>query len=214
MRTRKDPGIRQEVFIRTATELFMEKGYDAVSVREVLAAVGDKSASPSVFYYYFPSKDVLYHACIETIAERYVAGFREQFSAKYVTLEEWTFSHIDYMKGYLVDYLANERNIMMTGSSEMNRMFILDMREKVTREVASLWADSLTGIGLFSPAEAQKLSQFLAGGISEMIYNYMLEEDKDRERAKAMVKDIVRFSAGTIGVSEEQKKMLMAAMEE
>lgn len=214
MRTRKDPGIRQEVFIRAATQLFIEKGYDSVSVRDVLAAVADKSASPSVFYYYFPSKDALYQACIEAIAERYVAGFREQFTVKHMSTEEWARSHIEYMKGYLVDYLASEKNIMMTGSSQMNHMFILDMRAKVTKQVAQLWTDSLALMGTLSHSEAEKLSQFLSGGISEMIYNYMLKENKSRDSASELVKDIMRFSANTIGLTDEQKKMLMAAMEE
>lgn len=212
MRTRKDPGIRQEVFIKAATELFIEKGYEAVSVREVLAAVGDKSASPSVFYYYFSSKDALYHACIESIAGRYVEGFRRQFTQKHETIEEWVLSHIDYLKNYLKDYLASERNIMMTGSSERNRMFILDMREKVTQQVAALWTESLTSMGGFSHTEAKKLSRFLSGGISEMIYNYMLEENKGSESAEELIRDMVRFSAGTLGATDEQKKMIMEAM--
>lgn len=212
VRTRKDPSIRQDVFIKAAIELFKEKGYDAVSVREVLAAVGDKSASPSVFYYYFPSKDALYHACIETIAGQYVENFRKEFTKKHATLEEWALSHIDYMNNYLKEYLANEKNIMMTGKSEMNRLFILDMREKVTQQVADLWEDSFTAMGLFSQTEAKKLSQFLAGGISKMIYNYMLEEKKNGESSDELIRDIIRFSANTLDTSDEQKKMIMNAI--
>ncbi len=214
MRTKKDPGIRQELFIKAATQLFIEKGYDDVSVRDVLDAVADKSASPSVFYYYFASKDALYRACIEGIAERYVAGFREQFSREHSTREEWMLSHVAYLTDYLTGYLASERNIMMTGSSERSHMFILDMRAKVTQQVAALWTDSLEKGSVFSRADARKLSQFLSGGISEMIYNYMLEEKKGIESARELVRDIVRFSANTIGASEEQKKLLEKTMEE
>ncbi len=121
-------------------------------------------------------------------------------------------SHIDYMKNYLTNYLASERNIMMTGSSERNRMFILDMREKVTQQVAALWTDSLTSMGDFSYTEAQKLSRFLSGGISEMIYNYMLEENKGSESAEELIRDMVRFSANTLGATDEQKKLIMDAM--
>ncbi|MSS59135.1 TetR/AcrR family transcriptional regulator [Erysipelotrichaceae bacterium Oil+RF-744-GAM-WT-6] len=57
--------MRKEEFIHAAEQLFLEKGYEHVSIRNVLDAVGNKTASPSVFYYYFSSRDVLYHACIE-----------------------------------------------------------------------------------------------------------------------------------------------------
>lgn len=53
MRRKKDPEIRREVFIRAAQALFLSRGYESVSVRDVLDAVGERSASPSVFYYYF-----------------------------------------------------------------------------------------------------------------------------------------------------------------
>ncbi len=213
MRIKKDPSIRREVFIKVAGELFKEKGYEAVTVREVLAAVGDKSASPSVFYYYFTSKDMLYHACIESIAGQYVEGFRQEFTGKHGSIEEWILSHIAYMNKHLKAYLINERNIMMTGHSEVNRMFILDMREKVTQQVATLWEDSLTSMGLFSRSEANKRSRFLAGGIGKMIYDFMLEEKKDEASAGELVQDMVRFSANTLEASEEQKKMIMEAMQ-
>ena len=47
MKVKKDPKMRREAFIKAATELFVEKGYDAVSIRAVLDAVGDKTASPT-----------------------------------------------------------------------------------------------------------------------------------------------------------------------
>ncbi len=213
MRIKKDPSVRQEAFINAATALFIEKGYEAVSVRDVLDAVADKSASPSVFYYYFPSKDALYHACIEAIADRYVAGFRRQFSMKFETTEEWLLSQIGYLRDYLVNYLASERNIIMTGRSELNHMFILDMREKVTKQVAELWADSLSLLPAGLISDTRKLSQFLSGGVSEMIYNYMLEENKDRDSAEALIRDIIRFSVNTIGFDDEEKRRLISVIE-
>ena len=62
--------------------------YDAVSIRAVLDAVGDKTASPSVFYYYFPSKEALYRTCVRTVAKSYLSGLREGFSSDCKSLEK------------------------------------------------------------------------------------------------------------------------------
>jgi AcrR family transcriptional regulator len=75
----RDYNDRREAFIETSIPLFIYKGYSNVSVRDVLDAVNDKTASPSVFYYYFSSKDELYRSCIEYIAESYISGFEKIF---------------------------------------------------------------------------------------------------------------------------------------
>lgn len=51
-----------------ASRLFSEKGYEAVSVRDILDVVG---GAPGMFYYYFKSKQEIYIATMEQyIAER------------------------------------------------------------------------------------------------------------------------------------------------
>ena len=45
---------RKDEYIETAARLFLEKGYNETSVRDILDAAGD--SSPSVLYYYFKSK--------------------------------------------------------------------------------------------------------------------------------------------------------------
>ena len=51
-----------------ALELFSERGYDAVSVGEIAAAVGIKAPS---LYNHFPSKQAIFDAIVETTAFRY-----------------------------------------------------------------------------------------------------------------------------------------------
>jgi Transcriptional regulator len=67
MRKRKDPSIRQSVFLDAAEKLFFSKGYEQTSITDILKAVGD--ASPSVFYYYFSSKEELFKATMKRYVE-------------------------------------------------------------------------------------------------------------------------------------------------
>lgn len=208
MRTKKDPGIRQEVFINTATELFMEKGYESVSIRDVLDAVADKTASPSVFYYYFSSKDALYRACVKTVAKSYLASMTTAFSAEGKTTVEWMLALVSGLE----EYLMNERNLIITGESSPNRMFILDMREQVTVQITGLWADSLKAFFGFPAEDAHSLAQFLAGGVGEIMFRFMQDGRHDQTSVCDFIERTVRFVMNAIGLPDHQKEPLMAAL--
>ncbi len=210
MRTKKDPGVRQEVFINAATELFMEKGYESVSIRDVLDAVADKTASPSVFYYYFSSKDKLYRACVETVAKSYLSSMAEAFSAEGKTTVKWMLGLVSSLN----EYLMNERNLIVTGESVPNRMFILDMREHVTVQITGLWADSLKTSFGFPAEEAQNLAQFLAGGIGEIMFQFMQGGRHDQTAIYDFTETVTRFVMNAVGLPDHQKKTLMAALKE
>lgn len=64
----KKPEVRKKELIDVAAGLFAEKGYEAVSVRDILDVVG---GAPGMFYYYFKSKQDIYIAAMEQyISER------------------------------------------------------------------------------------------------------------------------------------------------
>lgn len=210
MRTKKDPGIRQEVFINAATELFMENGYESVSIRDVLDTVADKTASPSVFYYYFSSKDELYHACVETVAKSYLSSMAEAFSAEGKTTEEWMLTLVSGLE----EYLMNERNLIIAGESSPNRMFILDMREQVTIQMTGVWADSLQASFGFPAEEAESLAQFLAGGVGEIMFQFMQDGRHDQAAICDFTETIARFVMNAAGLPDHQKKQLTAALKE
>lgn len=48
--------------IEVATKLFELKGYEEVSVRDILSEV---NGAPGMFYYYFKSKEDIFLACME-----------------------------------------------------------------------------------------------------------------------------------------------------
>lgn len=58
----KKPEIRRQELIDVAVALFTEKGYEAVSVRDILNVV---DGAPGMFYYYFKSKQDIYIAAME-----------------------------------------------------------------------------------------------------------------------------------------------------
>jgi len=210
MRTKRDPDIRREVFITAATELYMEKGYEAVSIRDVLDAVADKTASPSVFYYYFSSKDELYRCCVEALAQSYLASMRMAFSTAGKTTEEWMLSLVEGLE----EYLLNERNLIIENETSPNRMFILDMREQVTGQIISLWSSGMEASFLIPETEAQSLARFLAGGIGEMMFHFLQDGSHEQAEVFDFTEKIVYLAVNALGAPEQDKASLMAALKE
>jgi len=57
----KESSNQQEVLFRTALEMFSEKGFDGVSMRDIARHAG---CSVSLIYNYYPSKSDLLHAIV------------------------------------------------------------------------------------------------------------------------------------------------------
>lgn len=62
----KKPEVRKQELIEIASRLFEAKGFESVSVRDILAEV---NGAPGMFYYYFKSKQDIYVATIEQYIE-------------------------------------------------------------------------------------------------------------------------------------------------
>lgn len=63
----KKPEVRRQELIDVASALFTERGYEAVSVRDILNVV---DGAPGMFYYYFKSKQDIYLAAMEQYIEK------------------------------------------------------------------------------------------------------------------------------------------------
>jgi AcrR family transcriptional regulator len=73
-RVQRKRGQRIAEILRTAAELFGERGYDAVSLEDVAERLDLTKGS---LYYYFSSKDELGTAAIETLGEQWMARLNQ-----------------------------------------------------------------------------------------------------------------------------------------
>lgn len=72
-RVRLDPDERREQILQAALDAFHAKGYGQTSVRDLADTVGMSIAG---MYHYFPSKDDILFAILETAVERLLAEMR------------------------------------------------------------------------------------------------------------------------------------------
>lgn len=71
-RKKQDPARRRNEFIAAGLRLFREKGFENTSLNDILRVLGgDSPLSPSVFYYYFKSKDELLNECLNSYVDEY-----------------------------------------------------------------------------------------------------------------------------------------------
>lgn len=73
-RTVKDPEERRAEIVEAARRLFAEKGYSGTSVSEIVKSVG---VAQGTFYWYFKSKEEVYHAILYAYAEKVVLDTEE-----------------------------------------------------------------------------------------------------------------------------------------
>ena len=193
-RPKKDPVIRQNEFLDAAKELFFSKGYDETSIRDILDAVGEKSVSPSVFYYYFSSKEDIYHG----VMERYIEEYMAELDA---CLHDITMNNIeDRISGMMTVFiktLTESKRAIDINNSMSNRLFVLDLRERITRRILSIWETAIGSLPwLKLSASAKKsLALYITGGICEMIYDFVFEQQAKQQDIKALAGEIINFTA-------------------
>ncbi|MGB9768545.1 MAG: TetR/AcrR family transcriptional regulator [Dictyoglomus turgidum] len=85
MRISKEPEIRKQELIETALKLFLSKGYEKTSVRDILREV---KGSPGMFYYYFSSKEEIFEEAIKYYVENYIKELSQIFKDENLTLQE------------------------------------------------------------------------------------------------------------------------------
>ncbi len=197
-RPKRDPSIRQNEFIDAAKTLFFSKGYAGTSVRDILDAVGDKSVSPSVFYYYFPSKEDIYHAVMENYAEKYMAKLEACLRDESIKIEE----RIAGMMSSFLETLAESKRAVDTSDAVDNRLFVLDIRERITRRITGMWETAIISLPWLhiSVAEAGSLALYVIGGIYEMVYDFVFVRTAERQDIKSLANSIIQFSARVLDV--------------
>lgn len=115
-RTAKEPEIRKNELLDVAEELFRQKGYDAVSVSEIVRKVG---VSQGTFYYHFTSKEDM----VEALADRFIHTItaivddiiEDPSNDLLKKIEAIIHRIINYNveKGYLIQLVHREKNAIL-----------------------------------------------------------------------------------------------------
>ncbi len=172
-RISKPPEVRKKELIEIATKLFEERGYEKVSVRDILSEV---NGAPGMFYYYFKSKEDIFLACMESY-------FTEKLKAK-----------VDVLKNNEIEYqerIRTIRELIVSDISQFVQRFDFSSNNSITDNSYRLW--ELTHyIGHFVDAYAD----FILEGIENKKIENSMRINKDN--VKSFAAFILYGAVGTI----------------
>lgn len=153
---------RKDEYIETAARLFLEKGYNETSVRDILDAAGD--SSPSVLYYYFKSKEDLYRQVMDTKAKKYLQAIDTVMNKD----QEPMAMMEDFLKVFLTAFVQGGATDV---SDPESHMFYLHLQEQVTNRYIQVWKKCVVYLvpEITGDDQAEALAGFLAGGTGQMI---------------------------------------------
>ncbi len=119
-RNSKPPEIRRKELIDTAAELFAEKGFEAVSVRDILDRV---HGAPGILYYYFKSKQDIYLATLEQFLSERIEKRCRVLEDENISFEEKrkTFHSLlqEDLTGYMSRYQQTEERSISDDSYKL-----------------------------------------------------------------------------------------------
>lgn len=209
VKKRHDPEVKREQFIVTALEIFARKGVGNTSLRDVIKAMnGGAGTSPSVFYYYFASKEDLFGACFSTYMDSYIQdladilddrshGVREMAAAARTRLG----TSIDII-GRMVAGSTGEHNESLSRSLSLtlqDQMFEQSLFERLIARVVPHIASALDfylangelpGTILTKVASTDDIASAICGGIHAMLHKHTAQ-DAGAKEALAFVSQLL-----------------------
>lgn len=127
-RERKEPDARREEFIRAASSLFDEKGYENTSVDDIVERMG---VAKGLFYYYFKSKEDLLAILVDRMMAEVRNGMEGILAVEGLTVMErienlcMISAGIKAKAWSLVDYFHKESNKHLHYEIERRGMAII-----------------------------------------------------------------------------------------
>ena len=172
-RISKAPEERKKELIEVASKLFELKGYEKVSVRDILSEV---NGAPGMFYYYFKSKEDIFLACMETY-------FDEKLKNKLGILQN---KEIDYEERIKI-----LRELIVKDISQFTTRYNFSKENSITDNSYRLW-ELIHYIGKFIDV----YSEFIIEGIE----NKKIENNMgiNRGNVRSFAAFILYGAVGTI----------------
>ena len=130
-------GVRPELILASATELFRERGFHAVGVDDIGGAAG--ITGPAV-YRHFPSKVAILIAVFDRITERLLEGGEAQLARARSPRRR-----LERLVAFHVDFVLNERDLMAVYAREDDSLPGADRRRLRRRQRLYLehWVETL-----------------------------------------------------------------------
>lgn len=168
-------GGKRDEILAAARDLFLEKGYDATSVRMILDRVGGEVG---MFYHYFKSKEELF----QQVVERFFRDYRLQLveiTAGCASPEEFFRRFLAHLGDSMKIYNGLSGNMHWTVQYAMSARTVLEMKPAIM-ELIKRW-------GCRSEEPADIVAGQLLFGISGTLHSESFETMSEEERWQTLM---------------------------
>ncbi len=195
-RITKDPEERKLELIDAAERLFMERGYEATTVSDIVQEVG---VAQGTFYYYFPSKEEI----LEAIIEKDMAALEDD--ARLITQDPQLdpASKINAMVNSIIGISSSRKEIMDYLHKESNAVMHEKMERHLIERLVPLMAEVVakgTKEGRFDVEHPTETVEFL---LASMVYFFHHPEIfADPVRSKKMRSTLETILGRALGLKD------------
>ena len=177
-RLRRNEGIRSDALLETALSLFAEEGYRDVTIQKIAKRLRIRH---SLIYYYFESKDKLFHSALLHALEKLMAEYdevRKRHQHPVDLINGWFRVNVD-----LEPVLRGLINIMIDHASNDQRRtsrFVDDIVRDFYAFEQSTLADSIRqGVkaGIFKCQSPDETAAFISRNIDGIYYGAIVRHD-------------------------------------
>ena len=175
--------VRREAFLDVAERLIRTKGYEQMSVQDVLDEVG---ASKGAFYHYFDSKEALLGAVIERMTETAVAVLSpvaadpglsapEKLQAVFTLAGRWKAERSDLLLGLVRSWYSPENDLVRLRLARVGAERITPLLCRILRQG--------TAEGVFDLASPDQTAEILVAllyGSGDAVGRLLLDHDDGR----------------------------------
>ncbi|WLR52599.1 TetR/AcrR family transcriptional regulator [Bacillus tianshenii] len=159
----------------TALHLFSEKGFNKVTVDEIVAAT---NTSKGAFYNHFKSKHEIFIEKFKEIDDFYLA-FEAELSPG-ITAEEKLLQLVHAQMNYLRDYLGKDlvRTIYMNAIQPNNDRYIAQESRPLYRIVESFFAEGIENEEFSTKHSSVFMTRLFTRCLRGTLYDWCLYEEK------------------------------------
>lgn len=191
-RLRRNDGPRSDELLETALQLFSEEGYREVTMQRIADRL---QVRHSLIYYYFESKERLFHSALLHALEKLMAAY-DDVKARHENpvdlINDWFRLNVEqerFLKGLInimIDHASNKRS--------RTPRFVDDVvRDFYTLEQRTL-ADSIrkgVDAGLFACPSPEAMAAFISRNIDGIYYGAIVRRDTSIPNPMKQLKRVV-----------------------
>lgn len=195
MRQVKKPEVRKAEIVDAAVRSFVERGYDQTTVESITGGLG---VAKGCFYHYFSSKEQVFAAAVDTIAQRLCATYLAILQDDSRSPSARLLSYVDH------SYALTERNEAPGLLATLHGDRFRDMHHRIVDSVANELRPALCTLLTagatqreFRVTDPEFTAIALLGALRELHEVYAERPDLDLRAHRATLVDLLERMLGT-----------------